>query len=214
MIKSQTIWVVFTLVMSFGWTIRQLDVKNVLLHGHLRKLVVYMKSPPVSSILIFSIMFVGSRRRSTNSNRHLEHGCIWLFSLYIYVYYSSMILSLVYVDDIIVCNSDASLPQDLIRHLSFVFDIKGFEDLHYLLGIKTHFTRMSCFYLNLSMPSSFSTNLTCLQPNRWLHLLWQNNITCLMAMNFFMNRPYLDKWTMLHNMSQWLAQTYYFGKLG
>lgn len=38
-IKPQTICVVFPLVISSPWTIHQLDVKNVLLHGHLQELV-------------------------------------------------------------------------------------------------------------------------------------------------------------------------------
>ena len=44
-IKPTTIHLVLSLALTFGWPIRQLDVKNVFLHGVLNE-EVYMRQPP------------------------------------------------------------------------------------------------------------------------------------------------------------------------
>jgi hypothetical protein len=44
-VKVTTIWVILSLVVSLGWNLRQLDVKNVFLHDVLKE-EVYMRQPP------------------------------------------------------------------------------------------------------------------------------------------------------------------------
>jgi len=44
-VKSVTIRTILTIVVMQGWSLRQLDVNNAFLHGHLTEKV-YMKQPP------------------------------------------------------------------------------------------------------------------------------------------------------------------------
>jgi hypothetical protein len=51
-VKTSTIWVILTLAVQFNWSIRQLDVFNVFLHGFLLE-EVYMEQP--RGLIDFSI---------------------------------------------------------------------------------------------------------------------------------------------------------------
>jgi hypothetical protein len=44
-VKMATIHIVLSIVVSRGWSMRQLDVQNVFLHGYLEE-EVYMEQPP------------------------------------------------------------------------------------------------------------------------------------------------------------------------
>ena len=44
-VKASTIWLILTIGLSQGWTIRQLDVNNAFLHGDLQERV-YLAQPP------------------------------------------------------------------------------------------------------------------------------------------------------------------------
>lgn len=143
-------WVVLTLSILSGWTIRQLNVNNAFLHGHLRE-PFYMKQPhsfihldfpdhvcrfkkaiydlkqvPRAwfQCLINTLIFYGFRASKAES------------SLFIYQHNSFTVLLLVYGDDIIVCSSDWTHLQGLIHHLSFVFPMKDLGDQHFFLGIE------------------------------------------------------------------------------
>jgi hypothetical protein len=154
-IKPTTIRLVLSLAITHGWPIRQLDVKNAFLHGHLKE-VVYMEQPLDFLILLFLLMFVAFARLFMDSNKHLVLGlidlalfCYILVSLVVelihfYLFFethTALILLLVYVDDIIVTSNQSSLLINIISQLSTEFCMKDLGPLHFFLGTEVnHFS--------------------------------------------------------------------------
>ena len=62
-IKATTVRVVLSIVVTNKWPLRQLDVKNAFLNGHLTEHV-YMEQPLGTLTLAFPIMFVSCRKLS------------------------------------------------------------------------------------------------------------------------------------------------------
>ncbi|XP_019195215.1 PREDICTED: uncharacterized protein LOC109188989 [Ipomoea nil] len=122
----------FSLAVSNSWTLRQLDVHNVFLNGHLLE-TVYMKQPP-------------GYEDPTNPGHvcHLQHSLYGLkqaprawfkrlhdfllsagfnsskidVSLFYYTAWTSRVFLLVYVDDIIMMGNDATLVTALLGRLA------------------------------------------------------------------------------------------------
>ena len=69
-VKPATIYLVLSLALTFGWSIRHLDVKNAFLRYALAE-EVYMCQPPGLFTLNFLIMFVSLRKPFMDSNRPL-----------------------------------------------------------------------------------------------------------------------------------------------
>jgi histone deacetylase 1/2 len=149
-VKPATIRVILSLAVSQGWSLRQLDVSNAFLHGHLEE-DVYMRQPPGYedkkfpgyvckldkalyglkqaprawySRLSTKLQMLGFKAsRADTSLFFLKKGSLVMFVL-------------VYVDDIIVVSSIPSATSALLKKLNEDFALKDLGDLHYFLGIE------------------------------------------------------------------------------
>ena len=154
-VKSTTIRLVLSLATTKGWPLRQLDVKNAFLHGHLKE-VVYMEQPPGFSdsscpthVCRLHKAIYGLKQaprawfdRFSSFLLHLGFYCSPAdSSFFVFRSSSHIILLLVYVDDIIVTSNHSSSLSPLITKLSSEFSMKDLGPLHYFLGIQvSHFS--------------------------------------------------------------------------
>ena len=122
-IKPQTIWLVLSLALIHGWSLRQLDVKNAFLHGSLKE-IVYMEQPPGFSNSHFPNHVCRLQKALYGLKQAprawFDRFSSFLFklgftcstadsSLFIFRSKNVIILLLVYVDDIIVTGNTPSL---------------------------------------------------------------------------------------------------------
>ncbi|CAM8878191.1 unnamed protein product [Rhodiola kirilowii] len=130
--------------------LRQLDVKNAFLHGHLQE-DVYMTQPPgfidpsrPSHVCKLLKSIYGLKQAPRIWFESMSH---FLFahgfhlskadsSLFIYRHGGNSIFFLLYVDDIIVTANSNTLLTKFIASLSHGFDIKDLGPLHYFLGLQ------------------------------------------------------------------------------
>uniref|UniRef100_A0A2N9F269 Reverse transcriptase Ty1/copia-type domain-containing protein n=1 Tax=Fagus sylvatica TaxID=28930 RepID=A0A2N9F269_FAGSY len=117
-IKPPTIRLVLSLALIHGWSLQQLDVKNAFLHGTLKEVVIYGTTP---SSFLLRLGFTCSTADS---------------SLFIFRSEDSILLLLVYVDDIIVTSNKQALLSRLVSRLSSEFSMKDLGPLHYFLSIE------------------------------------------------------------------------------
>jgi histone deacetylase 1/2 len=149
-VKTATIRVVLSLAVSQGWNLRQLDVSNAFLHGHLEE-DVYMKQPPgyedetlpgYVRKLDKALYVLKQAHRSWYSrlSTKLHMLCFKASkaetSLFFFRKGSLVMFVLVYVDDIIVGSSIPSATTALLKQLNEEFALKDLGDLHYFLGIE------------------------------------------------------------------------------
>ncbi|XP_019181380.1 PREDICTED: uncharacterized protein LOC109176402 [Ipomoea nil] len=119
-VKPTTVHLLFSLAVSHDWTMRQLDVHNAFLNGHLPE-TVYMKQPP-----------------GYENPTHPDHVCHLQRSLYdVSLFHYSTGSSRVYVDDIIMMGNDPVLISELLQRLSTTFKIRDLGTPSFFLGIKT-----------------------------------------------------------------------------
>ncbi|CAH9080063.1 unnamed protein product [Cuscuta epithymum] len=149
-IKPTTVRVVLSLAISFGWVIRQLDVKNAFLHGHLTE-EVYMRQPRGFTHPLFPNHLCRLRKALYGlkqaprawfhrfSSFLLSHSFTCSKSdnsLFIYRQNNYVIYLLLYVDDIIITGNSSSLVSSLIHLVAQHFAMKDLGDLHYFLGVQ------------------------------------------------------------------------------
>lgn len=148
-VRPTTVRLVLSLAISFGWAIRQLDVKNAFLHGDLTE-EVYMKQPPGFVHLDFPDYACKLKKAIYGLK---QAPCAWFYkfssfllssgftcslsdtSMFVYKSGGNIIILLLYIDDIILTSNFVSLFTTFIDLLSRKFPMKDLGDLHYFLGV-------------------------------------------------------------------------------
>ncbi|XP_017189746.1 uncharacterized mitochondrial protein AtMg00810-like [Malus domestica] len=150
---------VLALVAHFNWSLRQLDVKNAFLHGILQD-EVYMVQPPgfedptypnLVCKLHKSLYGLKQAPRAWNERFTAflpQLGFTTTYSnssLFVKAVGSTLVILLLYVDDIIITGNDSLAIQQVIQSLTSEFDIKDLGSLHYFLGIQISRTANGLF---------------------------------------------------------------------
>jgi hypothetical protein len=149
-IKPATIRLILSLVVTQGWSLRQLDIQNAFLHSQLKENV-FMKQPlgfedpgqPNHLCKLKKALYGLKLVPRVGYSRMSEKLQEWGFrasradtSLFIYRIENTTIYMLVYVDDIIIAISCKKVTSVLIDQLHEKFVVKDLGDLHYFLGIE------------------------------------------------------------------------------
>ncbi|XP_075666058.1 uncharacterized protein LOC142635884 [Castanea sativa] len=127
-IKATTIRVVLSLAVTNQWPLRQLDVKNAFLNGHLteQKALYGLKQAPRAWFQRFSSFLI-----------HLGFYCSRAdTSLFVFHRQSDIIYLLLYVDDIILIGNNSSLLDRFTCKLHSEFATKDLGSLSYFLGLE------------------------------------------------------------------------------
>ncbi|KAL0551843.1 hypothetical protein IC582_010932 [Cucumis melo] len=152
-VKVSTIRVILNLAVTNGWQLRQLDFNNAFLNGNLTK-TVYIQKPPgyvhpsfPNYVCKLDKAIYGLKQSPRAWNETLSKKLFsWGFensksnsSLFILRCRSSIILLLVYVDDVVVTGNDTKLIDELVRSLDKQFSLKDLGILTYFLGFQIHY---------------------------------------------------------------------------
>ena len=148
-VKHTTVRLVLALATNFGWTIKQLDVKNAFLHGFLSK-EVYMQQP-LDFVNYTSPHLVCRLHKSLYGLKQAPHAWNQRFtthvlglgfqqsqsdsSLFVQRIDSVVIILLLYVDDILLTGNNSVALDSLVKTLSSEFDMKDLGRLSYFLGL-------------------------------------------------------------------------------
>jgi histone deacetylase 1/2 len=149
-VKVATIRLILSIVVSKGWSLRQLDVQNAFLHGIVDE-EVYMFQPPRYEVksqqnLVCKLdkALYGLKQAPRAWYARLCSKLIQLgfrpskgdTSLFYYRKEGVMVYVLVYVDDIIVASSSVDATKALLKDLEKEFSLKDLGELHYFLRIE------------------------------------------------------------------------------
>ncbi|CAN6485375.1 unnamed protein product [Victoria cruziana] len=152
-IKMGTIRIVLSLALQRGWSLSQLDVKNVFFHGKLKE-EVYMEQPPGytehdSSKWVCKLhrSLYGLKQASRSwfdsfSTEIKQHGfrrSILDHSMFIFKNSSVTTWVLIYVDDIIITGSDATHIDWVKVMLMTKFKMKDLGPLRYFVGVEVDY---------------------------------------------------------------------------
>lgn len=161
-VKAATIRLVLSIVVSRGWSLRQLDVQNAFLHGVLEE-EVYMKQPPgfedknkLFHVCRLDRSLYGLKQALRAWYSRLSTKLQQLgfapsksdTSLFIYNKSNTSIFVLIYVDDIIVTSSSNEAVKALLTDLNSEFALKDLGDLHFFLGIEVKKNREGGLHLS------------------------------------------------------------------
>jgi hypothetical protein len=148
--KMTTVKAIITMAATKGWSLHQMDVKNVFLHGDLWK-EVYMEQPPgyadqtrPNSVCRLKKILYGLKQapkawldkigqylvisgfQTSNAN----------FSLYVKKTDHGIVVIVIYVDDLIITRDSDAYIFDLKKLLKQKFEMKDLGELRYFLGIE------------------------------------------------------------------------------
>jgi histone deacetylase 1/2 len=159
-VKIATIRIVLSISVSRGWSLRQLDVKNVFLHGVLEE-EVYMKqtpgfehpdAPSYVCRLYKALYGLKQAPRAWYSRLSAKLHQLGFIpsradtSLFLYHKSGITIFVLIYVDDIIVTSSSDAAISILLKDLNVYFAIKDLGALHYIFfAWRSNALIMGCF---------------------------------------------------------------------
>ena len=158
-VKPVTIRTVLTLVVMQGWSLRQLDVNNAFLHGHLTKKV-YMKQPPgfrspekpdhvcCLTKAIYGLKQAPRAWYSALKRAPLEFGFINAksdSSLFVFHDGSILVYRLVYVDDLILTGNNSTFVASIIDQLGQKFSIKDLGPYIFSSVLRSFLPKTACF---------------------------------------------------------------------
>ncbi|KAJ0912622.1 putative RNA-directed DNA polymerase [Helianthus annuus] len=158
-VKSSTIRVVLSLATIFNWKLRQLDVNNAFLNGHLTE-TVYMEQPSgfvnpkfPNHVCKLNRALYGLKQAPRAWFQRLSAFLLTLGfhcsradpSLFIYKKNNTLIYLLVYVDDVILTGNDEKVLNDFTTRLHTEFKLKDLGSLSYFLGLEVTHTSSGLF---------------------------------------------------------------------
>ena len=148
-VKMNTVRTLLRLVAAKQWEVYQMDVNNAFLHGDLEE-EVYMKLPPgfrhkfPGKVCRLRKLLYGLKQAphywfKKLSDALLRFGLVQSYedySLFSYTRGNIELRVLIYVDDLLICGSDAYMLQKFKDYLSRCFSMKDLGKLKYFLGIE------------------------------------------------------------------------------
>jgi histone deacetylase 1/2 len=149
-IKASTVRIILSIAVHLNWEVRQLDINNAFLNGHLRE-TVFMHQPEgfvdptkPNHICKLSKAIYGLKQVPRAWFDSLKNALLnWGFqntksdpSLFFLKGKDHITFLLIYVDDIIVTGSNNKFLQAFVKQLNDVFSLKDLGHLHYFLGIE------------------------------------------------------------------------------
>ncbi|KAM2735330.1 hypothetical protein PS2_023163 [Malus domestica] len=156
--KPVTIRILLTLAVQHNWFLNQLDISNAFLHGTLQE-EVFMQQPP-GFIDSTKSSYVCKLNKSLYGLKQAPRA--WYDKLFqtlislgfensksdcsLFVQHKpSLIIVLVYVDDILVTGPQSSACHEFIHQLSNQFPVKDLGPLHFFLGLEVQRTTDGLF---------------------------------------------------------------------
>jgi len=148
--KMTTVRPIIIMVVAKGWSLRQMDVKNVFFHGDLHE-EVYMEQPPgyvdqthPNLVCRLKKVLYGLKQAPrTWSNKIVQYLVTSgfqtsnaNFSLYVKKTDHEIVIIIIYVDDLIIIGDSDADMFDLKKLLKQKFEMKDLGKLRYFLGIK------------------------------------------------------------------------------
>ncbi|GAA0156095.1 transmembrane signal receptor [Lithospermum erythrorhizon] len=127
-VKMSTVRCILTVAAFNNWNMSQLDVNNVFLHGDLHE-DVYMKPPegikaPTGTVCKLRKSLYGLKQAWLETSFETMHTSV------------GIVITVVYVDDLLVTGSDSAAIEALKVTLHKQFSIKDLGNLHYFLGFE------------------------------------------------------------------------------
>uniref|UniRef100_A0A803PM38 Integrase catalytic domain-containing protein n=1 Tax=Cannabis sativa TaxID=3483 RepID=A0A803PM38_CANSA len=151
-IKASTVRIVLSIAVTKEWEVRQLDINNAFLNGHITE-DIYMKQPlgfedknkPNHVCKLIKSIYGLRQAPRAWFDKLKATLASWKFknskadsSLFFLKTSSYIILVLIYVDDIIITGNNSAVMQTFINKLNQQFALKDLGKLHYFLGIEVN----------------------------------------------------------------------------